>query len=358
MAYQFQQPYLGWGGGLQTLHGASGAVGGWKELGRTTLGSAGDTIDVTSLADKRYYMILGNMIPTGTVNTVLRLNSDTGTNYAWRYSQNGGADATDVSRNLGLLEPNTFTTPNFNVDFISNLSTKEKLWLGHNIIQNTAGAGTAPERAEIVGKWANTTDAINAISQTNTTTGGYLTGSEVVVLGWDPADTHTDNFWEELASVDLSGGASTSLSTGTFTAKKYLWVQIFSKKGTSSTIQPSLKVGTGGTIATGSPYSFRWSNNGASDPTPSVNLAMCPIAWLGADVHFSNTFIINNSGNEKLFINHSVANVTAGAGTAPQRVESVGKFANTSGQINIIDLYDWDSRSLGTETIMKVWGSD
>ena len=29
-------------------------AGGWKELGRTTLGSAGDIIDVTSLADKRY----------------------------------------------------------------------------------------------------------------------------------------------------------------------------------------------------------------------------------------------------------------------------------------------------------------
>ena len=30
-----------------------GAVGGWVELGRTTLGSAGTDIDVTSLADKR-----------------------------------------------------------------------------------------------------------------------------------------------------------------------------------------------------------------------------------------------------------------------------------------------------------------
>jgi hypothetical protein len=222
----------------------------------------------------------------------------------------------------------------------------------------TTGAGQAPQRSEVVSKWVPSTasDTVGKFQMMNG--GNYANGSEVVVLGWDPTDTHTTNFWEELASVDLTSGASTSLSTGTFTAKKYLWVQIFSKKGTSSTIQPSLKVGTGGTIATGSPYAFRWSNDGASDPTPSVNLAMCPIAWLGADVHFSNTFIINNSGNEKLFINHSVANVTAGAGTAPQRVESVGKFANTSGQINIIDLYDWDSRSLSTETIMKVWGSD
>jgi hypothetical protein len=33
-------------------------AGGWVELGRTTLGSAGDTNSVASLADKRYYMIL------------------------------------------------------------------------------------------------------------------------------------------------------------------------------------------------------------------------------------------------------------------------------------------------------------
>jgi hypothetical protein len=50
-------------------------------------------------------------------------------------------------------------------------------------------------------------------------------GSEVVVLGWDPADTHTSNFWEELASVDSRW--SSKLSSGTFTAKKYLWVQCY-----------------------------------------------------------------------------------------------------------------------------------
>jgi hypothetical protein len=53
------QPYMGLGNSLQTAQGgAAGGVGGWVELGRTTLGSAGDTITVSSLADKRYYMVL------------------------------------------------------------------------------------------------------------------------------------------------------------------------------------------------------------------------------------------------------------------------------------------------------------
>ena len=34
-------------------------------------------------------------------------------------------------------------------------------------------------------------------------------GTEVVVLGWDPTDTHTDNFWEELGSAtDLASGTT------------------------------------------------------------------------------------------------------------------------------------------------------
>ena len=336
------------------------SVGGWHEIGRTTLDSAGNIIDVTSLPDKRYYMVLyyvknddGNAI-----NCNNRFNSDTGTNYRIRSnSSDGGGEYTPTSQtSLGLTDGSG--SPHFIVEYIANLSNKEKLTISHVIRQRNSGADNSPSRSEVVGKWVNTSSSISSLSANNAGAGSYASGSEVVVLGWDDSDAHTTNFWEELASVDLSGGASTSLSTGTFTAKKYLWVQIFSKKASAGGIQPSLKVGTGGTIATGSPYAFRWSNDGAADPTPSVDLAMCPIAWLGANVHFSNTFIINNSGNEKLFINHSVANVTAGAGTAPQRVESVGKFANTSGQINIIDLYDWDSASLGTETIMKVWGSD
>jgi hypothetical protein len=55
-----------------------------------------------------------------------------------------------------------------------------------------------------VGKWANTSNPIDdSLNFKRSIKWRFCTGSEVVVLGWDPADTHTSNFWEELASVEL-----------------------------------------------------------------------------------------------------------------------------------------------------------
>ena len=61
--------------------GVDAISGGWKELDRTTLGSAGDTISVTGLADKRYLMILGSKIPSGSSDLVYRFNADANNNY-------------------------------------------------------------------------------------------------------------------------------------------------------------------------------------------------------------------------------------------------------------------------------------
>ena len=63
MSFPFVQPYFGLGNSLQTAQGGSGpSVGGWVELARTTNGGTSTTIDVSSLADKRYYMILNSYV--------------------------------------------------------------------------------------------------------------------------------------------------------------------------------------------------------------------------------------------------------------------------------------------------------
>ena len=360
MSLPYLHPYLGLSNGLNTLHaagGGGGAVGGWKELGRTTLGGTSDNITVSSLADKRYYMVLGYSINSSTPQQTLRFNGDTGTNYARRWSQDGAADATGTSSNrisTGAVSANG--SNGLTVGYISNLSSKEKLVISHGGDTYTAGATTAPERYESVGKWANTSNAINSITVHNPTVGDFDTGSEVVVLGWDPADDDTNGFWQELASADLSGGASDTLSSGTFTAKKYLWVQAW-VKATGGTIRGNIRLGNS-TLDTGNNYSRRQSTNGSTDSTGTSE------SFTGANNNMSvnafiNFFVINNTSNEKLVVGHIVFTNTAGAGAAPNREEFVGKWANTSNQADILAIYNsGGTGDFATSSFIKVWGAD
>jgi len=340
--------------------GADAVSGGWKEVGRTTLGSAGDTIDVSSLPDKRYYMVLTTNIASGTIDARFRLGNgsvDTGSNYARRGSENGAADGTGTG-NDSLLIPyaENGNTHFFGVHYFANKSDKEKLLTGHCVDEYASGAGQPPARFENAGKWSNTSDVIDVIRNYNAQSGSFDTGSEMVVLGYDPDDTHTDNFWEQLASVDLSGGAATSLSSGTFTAKKYLWVQVFAERNSDANIQPVFRVGNS-SVDTGSNYSFRYSSNGGSDATVTSDTSM-GLGWGAGRKHFINMFIINNSSNEKLIISHDVNNNASGAGNVPNRFESVGKWVNTSSQINVIQMLEEDGFTFGTDSFIKVWGSN
>jgi len=330
--------------------GIPAVAGGWKELGRTTLGSSGDSIDVSSLADKRYLMFLLDSRSNGTaISTTWKANGSTGNEYSFRRNHDG----TETDANTQPSAATSWTsivTNAFGVGYAANKSGKEKLFLEHEVYQNTAGAGTSTTRTENAFKWTGT-DVIDQLTMHNSSSGDIVSGSELVVLGWDPSDTHTTNFWEELASVNASG-SSTNLSSGTITAKKYLWIQCYSE-------------GTGGDILTtfnndtGSNYTRRFSIDGGADGT-SVNetsIANMHNAGLGGDDAFSNWFIINNSANEKLVIGHSVQNGSAGAGTAPLRLEFVNKWANTSSQITEID-FDSQSGNFGSDSIIKVWGSN
>jgi hypothetical protein len=184
--------------------GGAAGVGGWKELARTTLGSPSTTLDVSSIANKRYLQILISQSgSSGSSDGYVRYNADTG-NCANRISNNGGAAFTNGSVNHNYIEGgNNMNVPTLSVLYMANYSSKEKLMLGHQVQQNTAGAANAPSRGEMVGKWANTSDVIDQLTLYLDSTYTYPTGAEMVVLGWDPADTHTTNFWEELASVDL-----------------------------------------------------------------------------------------------------------------------------------------------------------
>jgi hypothetical protein len=334
--------------------GYSAVSGGWKELGRIS-GSRtiNNLLTVSNLADKRYYMILGDTQGTSTFTTDVRLNGDSGNNYSIRQSVNGASDATYQNLNNMNFDGTGQGTDKFGVGYIANLSTKEKLYQSHVVQRGSVGAGNDPKRGEFAGKWANTSNAITSIGLVNRGN-GTSTGGELVVLGWDPDDTHTDNFWEELASVNLSGGSANLIDSGTFTAKKYLWIQLYVST-------------TGGAVSqrlafngdTGTNYAQRFSSDGGSDTTATggVNIDAFNDDMVTNSGGFSNFFIVNNSANEKLGIVKTISQEAAGA-TAPTRDEGVLKWANTSSQITRLTFTNNKAGDMDTTTTLKVWGSN
>ena len=334
---------------------ASGAaVGGWKELGRTTLGSTANTINVTGISNKRYYMILFDHVhSTNQHGAIWNFNADTESNYAVRYEDEGGTDATAVSQaSLRVGHGGETNYGKFDVGYLSNLLAKEKLLIVDSANTSIRAASTAPLRSQSVGKWTNTTENFDEFLATCVGTGDFGVSDEVVVLGWDPADTHTDNFWTELASVEL-GSPNSVLSSGTITAKKYLWVQAYIT-GTSASANALMRFNSD----SGANYSDRGSIDGAADGTNTGSAFINTDQIVGTLPRFLNAFIINNSANEKLVISNMINQGTAGAGTAPQRNEIVGKWDNTASQITNVSLNTITANTYSTGSIIKVWGSD
>ena len=324
----------------------------WVELGRTTLSSAGDSINVASLStsDYPYMMVLVHGINSGQIQNNMRFNNDSGNNYANNYSNDGGN--TNFTSQPYVVNSDTYTSDIFQTDFIMNNSDQEKIGTGHIVAQNTAGAGTAPRRTEYALKWANTSDSITSVSLINTGSGDYASGSEVVVLGCDPDDTEGTSVWEELKSVSLSSGADT-LDTGSFTSKKYLWIQAFIPEGAAHHGYIYFNNDTGAN------YARRGSINAGSDITTAPDNE---INWSHAtnSAKYLNMFVINKSDKEKLCIAEYMDYGSSGAGTAPNRIEWVYKWVNTSAQISSVKLYNnkASSNDFPIGTTLKVWGSD
>jgi hypothetical protein len=330
----------------------SAVSGGWKELARTTLGSTGDIINVTSIPDKRYYMVL--MDEQGSnLNALLYLGSgsaDTSQNYAKRTSLNGGTDATTASAYQIFNDGVGSNTGNYTVGYVSNLTNKEKLFMAHTVHQNTAGVGTEPQRVEHVGKWTNTSNPIDYMRLHNYGGGDFSSGAEVVVLGWDESDTHTTNFWEELASVEL-GSSSATISSGTFTAKKYLWCQIYCNQSASA--DGKMRFNSDATAT----YASRDSNDGGAETLRNTVNQIYLNPSPDSKPNFNNIFIVNNSAKEKLGLHWCVNQNTAGSGSPPTRRENAFKWVNTSSQITDITVTA-SANTYDAGSIIKVWGSN
>ena len=308
----------------------------WERLHHGSITANGNTGSFTPKTNMRVILNIknsGNIQPELTCGTGGSI--DTGNNYTTRgfSSDINSSDYTRTSQDS--IETERATNGNMYLVFdVTNVSNQEKLFIGHVISAESAGAGNSPVRWEIAGKWANTSGQINIIGLKNTQGGSIASGSTITVLGAkEPATADT---------ITVSG----------FTAKKNLKAQLFAS-GTGGTVNCNLTFNSD----TGNNYAIRESINGGSDTTNVSQANTDNLTGTVTGDVFATVHILNEASKEKLFISEGLESAS-GAGNAPERKEMVGKWANTSAQITTIKANNGGTGSYSEGSELIVWGSD
>jgi len=165
----------------------------WEKLVETNvLDSTNANLDTGTFTPKKHLKVVFHgfnqsldsdvMMRVGTGGTI-----DADPNYSWRNSRNDGAtDGTNGSENeLQIVGAgfNTANATNWGEITISNIIGQEKLFISHTG-QVLAGASNAPDRVELVGKWANLNDQIDTIRIfLNQNSSVYAVGASITVYG-------------------------------------------------------------------------------------------------------------------------------------------------------------------------------
>lgn len=160
----------------------------WRELGRTVLTEAADTISVGTFDVCKYLKMIFMLLPTGgTITGQTRFGNqgviDTTNSYTSRYSANGGADTTNISQSSISTGFNAASQSIFLVMYIVAPQTEEKLVQWQVTGSSDSGSGVSPNRREGVAKWSDTSQDLTNIQVINTGTGDFDIGSRVIVLG-------------------------------------------------------------------------------------------------------------------------------------------------------------------------------
>ena len=132
----------------------------WAKNGTPeTLGGTATTNTITDMTAKKFNVVLNHLFKTATLYRKVQFNSDTASVYARRYSSNGAADGTSVSNDSIIDGVEDNTNDVFFSSYFCSISGEEKLYISFGVNRSTAGAGTAPTRLELVGKYVPSPDA-------------------------------------------------------------------------------------------------------------------------------------------------------------------------------------------------------
>ena len=109
---------------------------------------------------------------------------------------------------------------------------------------------------------------------------------------------------------------------------------------------------------TGNNYANRYSSNGGADSTSTSGDTMFTNSTGPQYNEFGIAYFIDISGEEKLLISHAVGDsASTGAGTAPDRRETVSKFSVTT-NITAVNGLNSDVGDYIADTNMSLLGTD
>ena len=158
----------------------------WAKAGSTTLGSAGDTINVSGFTASKFNTYLTHAIDNGSnIGTTLTLDGVGGTSYALRYSENG-SEGTRLNDSAWVLRVGV--QDQLDIGCIVNVTGQEKLMIGWHITRGGAGAGSSPNRSQFAGKFVQNAQ-FTQITNTNDQSGDFDTSSNLTILGSDGVES-------------------------------------------------------------------------------------------------------------------------------------------------------------------------
>jgi len=142
-----------------------------------TLASAG-ALNITDLDARNFNVQLIHWIQNSAI-LEWQLDGLSTSTYAFRLSDNGGADSTGTS-DTKFISGTSASNDEFSITYYANISGEETLAITFDVGANTAGVTNAPRRREVAQKQTSTSQ----FTQVDTTNSGN-TNSNISMLGTD-----------------------------------------------------------------------------------------------------------------------------------------------------------------------------
>ena len=340
----------------------------WKKLESVLIsGSAVNNMTTPTFTSKDNYVVLSDNIMSTDDQTIFHfgynnITDNQSSSYTRRMSTNGGSSSSSTQSGAWNTVDSSDNEREFSVIHVRDDggtdSKPNGLNRGMDLGAATDAIGNVTESKTT---WSYDSNRINIFGTKVYGDDSVLAaGSECIVLGMNDneADSGT-NAWQELASTTVAGDTVTQISSGDFTPKRWLWVQVF-------------RVPDGGQYldyirfnddATSGNYHYKINDNrGSSYSSSATGTGILTNETSQPTQYGYGTYWITNPTTKcKGLIGEDIrsgdANMNDDSSTFVQEV--YGKWENATDQIRKITLNEGGSGAgYAAGSMMKVWGVD